>query len=156
MAINKSLETDIAIVKSDIGQIGSLFLKLETTLDKLTDVNNNLSQIIAVHEQRLNEGAREFNSLRTDIDSAENRFDDEVKDLHSRLTTNTRDLENKMTNEIDKVLEAIKDLKIHISDRHDKLEQRVAMLEKWRWIIVGIFVAGSLFLPEIKSLFFPL
>lgn len=151
MATNKSLETEIAVIQTDIVQIGSLFQKLEITLDKLTDVNNNLSQIIAVHEQRLNEGAKEFTSLKTDMETAENRFDDEVKDMHSRLTSNTRDLENKMTNEIDKVLEAIKDLKIHISERHDKLEDRVAMLEKWRWIIVGIFVATSLFLPEIKT-----
>jgi peptidoglycan hydrolase CwlO-like protein len=151
MATNKSLETEIAVIQTDIGQIGSLFQKLEITLDKLTDVNNNLSQIIAVHEQRLNEGAKEFTSLKTDMDTAENRFDDEVKDMHSRLTSNTRDLENKMTHEIDKVLEAIKDLKTHLNIRHDKLEDRVAMLEKWRWIIVGIFVATSLFLPEIKT-----
>lgn len=140
----KSLETEIALVKSDVNQIGQLFGKLETALDKITDVSNNIGQILAVHEQRLKDGEVQFDKLKKEMGNAENKFDDEVKDLHSRLTTNTREIEQKMSNEIDKVLEAIKDLKGHMVDKHDKLETRLAALERWRWILLGAFIAGAM------------
>ena len=156
MATVKSLETEIAVIKNDVNQIGQLFSKLETALDKITDVSNNIGQILAVHEQRLKDGEVHFDELRKDMDNAEDKFDNEVKDLHSRLTTNTREIEQKMSNEVDKVLEAIKDLKSHMVDKHDKLETRLAALERWRWILLGAFIAGAMLVGNgvtFKSLF---
>tara|TARA_Y100000389_G_scaffold201169_1_gene243196 strand:- start:2658 stop:3128 length:471 start_codon:yes stop_codon:yes gene_type:complete len=152
MATVKSLETEIAVVKNDVNQIGNLFSKLETALDKITDVSNNIGQILAVHERRLKDGEVHFEELRKDMDEAEDKFDDEVKDLHSRLTTNTREIEQKMSNEIDKVLEAIKDLKSHLGDKQSKLEDRLTALERWRWILLGIVLAGGFMLGNGLSL----
>ena len=143
MATVKSLETEVALVKNDVSQIGNLFEKLEVALDKITDVNNSISQMLAVHEQRLTEGDREFIEMKQELNLAENKFDNEVKELHSRLTTNTREIETKMSDEIDKVLEAIKDLKSHMVVNQEKLDKRITALEKWRWIILGAFAAGG-------------
>jgi len=146
MATVKTLETEVALVKNDVNQIGQLFSKLETALDKITDVSNNIGQILAVHEQRLKDGEIHFDELKKEMEQAEDKFDDEVKDLHSRLTTNTREIEQKMSNEIDKVLEAIKDLKLHLGDKQSKLEDRLTALERWRWILLGIVIAGGVIL----------
>jgi chromosome segregation ATPase len=148
----KSLETQVALVKQDVSQIGQLFSKLETALDKITDVSNNIGQILAVHEQRLEGGEKKFETLRFDMNNAEDKFDNEVKDLHSRLTSNTREIENKMSKEIDKVLDSIKDLKDHLIDKNDKIENRLAALERWRWILVGAMLVGAMIVPELPSL----
>jgi len=129
MATVKQVEAELTVVKHDVNQIGKLFVKLEATLDKLGTVCNNATQILAVHEQRLSEGERTFNNIQQDM----------------------AELEEKMSKDIDKVLEAIKDLKIHIGTKHDKLEDRIENLEKWRWIIIGALVAGGMFLPEIRN-----
>ena len=125
----KQVEAELTVVKHDVQQMGGLFVKLEATLDKLTTVCNSATQILAVHEQRLSEGERTFNAIQ--------------KDMH--------ELEDKMTKEIDKVLDAIKDLKSHMVTKHDKLEDRIENLEKWRWILIGALVAGGIFLPEIRT-----
>lgn len=129
MATVKQVEAELTVVKHDVNQIGSLFVKLEATLDKLGTVCNNATQILAVHEQRLSEGERNFNNIHQDM----------------------AELEEKMSKDIDKVLDAIKDLKIHIGTKHDKLEDRIENLEKWRWILIGVLVAGGMFLPEIRN-----
>lgn len=125
----KQVEADLTVVKHDINQMGNLFVKLEATLDKLTTVCNNATQILAVHEQRLSEGERTFNAIQEDMEN----------------------LEDKMTKEIDKVLDAIKDLKSHMVSKHDKLETRIENLEKWRWILIGALLAGGMFLPELRN-----
>ena len=151
MATVKTLETEVALVKQDLNQMGSLFVKLEATLDKISDVCNNCTQILAVHEQRLHDGELQFNALREDMSDIEETIDSEIKDLHSRITTQHREMEEKMSKEIDKVLDAIRDLKSHMIEKHDSLEDRVKQLEKWRWIIIGILLAAGMFLPEIRS-----
>ena len=132
--------------------MGQLFSKLEVALDKITDVSNNIGQILAVHEQRLQDGEKEFQTLKDEMVTAESKFDNEVKDLHSRLTSNTRELESKMSKEIDKVLDSIKDLKDHLIDKNDKIEQRLTALERWRWILVGAMFVAVIFLPELPNI----
>lgn len=148
----KTLETEVALVKQDVNQIGQLFSKLETALDKITDVSNNIGQILAVHEQRLQYGEEEFETLKADMKNAEDKFDDEVKDLHSRLTSNTREIESKMSKEIDKVLDSIKDLKDHLITKNDKIEERLTALERWRWILVGAVFVAAVLIPEMPNL----
>lgn len=142
----KSLDTELAVVKNELSQMGQLFSKLEIALDKITDVSNNIGQLLAVHERRLEDGEQEFEDMKKDMEQAEKKFDSEIKELHSRLTTNTRELETKMTNEVDKVLEAIKDLKSHMVEKHDNLEERLHSLERWRWILLGAFAVGGMLL----------
>ena len=75
------------------------------------------------------------------------RWDSDLKELHSRITTNTRELrehqiaaENKMLNE----MRAIR----------TQLDSRVAVLEKWRWIIVGGSIIVGLLISNPDSLLF--
>ena len=148
---NAALETEVALVKNDLSQMGQLFSKLEVALDKITDVSNNIGQILAVHEQRLQDGEKEFKTLKDEMVSAESKFDNEVKDLHSRLTSNSREIENKMSKEIDKVLDSIKDLKEHLITKNDKIEERLTALERWRWILVGAVFVAAVLIPEMPN-----
>ena len=50
MATVKSIDTELAVVKNEVGQMGQLFAKLEIALDKITDVSNNIGQILAVQK----------------------------------------------------------------------------------------------------------
>jgi predicted nucleic acid-binding Zn-ribbon protein len=147
----KSLETELAIVKNEIGQIAHLFSKLEITLEKITNVSTNVSQILAVHERRLQENDLQFESVKNRMEISDGRVKDDIKDLHSRVTSTSREVEEKMSKEIDKVLHAIQDLKIHMLEKDNKLEERIETLERWRWIMVGILIAAGIFLPEIRN-----
>ena len=147
----KSLETELAIVKNEIGQIGHLFSKLEITLEKITNVSANVSQILAVHERRLHETDLQFESVKNRMEIGDGRVKEDIKDLHSRVTSTSREVEEKMSREIEKVLHAIQDLKTHMLEKNTKLEERIETLERWRWIMVGILIAAGAFLPEIRN-----
>jgi predicted nucleic acid-binding Zn-ribbon protein len=151
MSTVKSLETELAIVKNEIGQIAHLFTKLEITLEKITNVSTNVSQILAVHERRLQENDLQFESVKNRMEISDGRVKEDIKDLHSRVTSTSREVEEKMSKEIDKVLDAIQDLKTHMLEKDNKLEERIETLERWRWIMVGILMAAGIFLPEIRN-----
>ena len=137
----KTLYSDLSqLIRNDLTPFPKsiLFLKIYHILFVISEIGSvaqkemTYAEIIAL--------------LRKEIDDADDKFNDEVKDLHSRLTTNSREIESKMSNEIDKVLDAIKDLKSHMVNKHDALEERLVALERWRWILIGAIMVGGLLL----------
>ena len=57
-------------------------------------------------------------------------FTADIKELHSRITTNTKDMTALMTQQHKEQKDVIDRLK-------DEISNRVGVLEKWRWIIIG-------------------
>jgi len=79
------------------------------------------------------------------LESRRKEWDNDLKELHSRITTNSRELrehqimsENKMLNELRNI--------------RNQLDNRVAVLEKWRWIIVGGSIIIGLMVSNPNSM----
>jgi chromatin segregation and condensation protein Rec8/ScpA/Scc1 (kleisin family) len=79
------------------------------------------------------------------LESRRKEWDNDLKELHSRITTNSRELrehqimsENKMLNELRNI--------------RQQLDNRVAVLEKWRWIIVGGSIIIGLMISNPNSM----
>ncbi len=49
-----SLDTEVAVLKSDVARMTSLFEKLDTAIERMGDVSNSIARMLAVHEERLN------------------------------------------------------------------------------------------------------
>ena len=61
---------------------------------------------------------------------AEQEFTADIKELHSRITSNTKEIMTTASAQHKEHIEAIQRLR-------DDLQNRVGVLEKWRWIIIG-------------------
>lgn len=48
-----NLETEVAVLKSDVTRMASLFSRLDTAIEKMGDVSNNIAKMLAVHEELL-------------------------------------------------------------------------------------------------------
>ena len=135
-----NLKTDIALLKKDAKTGEQIHQRLEVAIDKLTDITISLKGMLVQQETKLQKAEETDNDIFITLESRRKEWDNDLKELHSRITTNTRELrehqvisENKMLNE----MRAIR----------YQLDQRVAVLEKWRWIIVG----GSIFIGLMLS-----
>ena len=134
------LTTEIALLKKGAKTSERIHQRLEVAIDKLTDITISLKGMLVQQETKLQKAEETDNDIFITLESRRKEWDNDLKVLHSRITTNTRELrehqvisENKMLNE----MRAIR----------YQLDQRVAVLEKWRWIIVG----GSIFIGLMLS-----
>lgn len=57
----------IAVLEKDISQIIGLFHKLDTTIDKLSEVSSSIKQMIAIHEVRLNQQEKTNDKVASDF-----------------------------------------------------------------------------------------
>lgn len=148
-----STETEIALVKSEINQMGQLFLKLENALDKITEVCNNIGQMLAVHDERLNNQEDYADELKEQIEMHRKEHQADIKELHSRLTTAQREISKAAQADVEKVLASIDSLKAEVSGKLSEQDQRISSLEKWRWIVVGAVIITGFALPIIVEFF---
>ena len=124
-----NVETEIELLKRDVSEMKQIHLRLDTAIDKIADVSSSLHTIMAVHEEKL---LRQEETL----DGQEKEFRDNIQELHSRITTNAKESHKTMGDMERRLLEELQTIRKEMSNR-------VGMLEKWKWVIIGgSIVAG--------------
>ena len=124
-----TIKTDLELLKKEVQDMKQIHTRLDTAIEKLTDVSSCVNRILAVHEEKI---ARQED----DIVSNEKEIKDNIQDLHSRITSNYKELTVLINQHNLKDEERFHKLKSEFSSR-------VGILEKWRWIIIGgSIVAG--------------
>jgi len=114
------------VVDIEVGVLKSVVAKLDTSLEKIAEVSNSISRLLAVHDERINNIEK----------NADNR-DLEMKDLQVRITTQTKEIFDKLDHMETRMEDQIKALEKSIKDEQSKIDTRVLVLEKWRWYLIG-------------------
>ena len=140
-----STETELEVLKSVVG-------KIDQSLEKMTDVSNNISKILAVHEARLSR-----------LESDKDEFSDDMKILHKRITESFAELGDKLHAMEDRL--DLKYQKQAMNNQNDhqaiqkeiqkdinELSSRIRALENWRWWMMGFGVAFGVVLAKVVPL----
>ena len=143
----ENLKTEIALLKKDAKTGELIHSRLEIAIDKLSEIVISCKQMLAQQEQKLTRAEQTDDDIFITLESRRKEWDNDLKELHSRITTNTRELrehqvhsENKMLNEIRMV--------------RTQLSERVGVLEKWRWLIIGGSIILGLMMSNPDSMLF--
>ena len=86
------LETEVQLIKRDIEDVKSIHTRLDVAIDKLTDVSNSIHRMLAVHEEKLARQEEASVELEQQIEKRRSEVLTKIDDLHSRITTNTKEI----------------------------------------------------------------
>jgi len=143
-----SVETELALIKQDVVNIFELFGKLDLAISKFGDISNNINKLLAVHEERINSNEKQAFALERTIVTIETNLEQDIKELHSRITTTTREIADDLCESEKRIMGAIKELKQELYKERDEvnkkskdLETRISALEKWKWVVMGASTA---------------
>ena len=152
MPTQPKLDRELATIKADVAAMGHLFEKLDDAIEKIGDASANISSILAVHEQRIDNTEQLVNERRRESIDA-------VKEVHSRISTASRErmeehrqVQAEMKVSEEKILAAINELRKEINKDQQHLEERINKLERWRWILMGVLVGLSLVVPNMGKI----
>ncbi len=151
----ETLKTKVAIIEKEISQINDLFGKLDSTIDRMTEVSISVNQMLAMHETQIKQTAEDAENLFHLIEKRRMENDENLKELHSRITTGNKEITQDMNAHIIQILQAIEEVKDVMiarekSVRNDQsdLEDRLAEVEKKQYFMMGVgavfgFIAGA-------------
>ena len=115
----KEILIDIAGLKKDVEQVNQIHNRLDTAIDKLTDVSTSIKQMLAVHEEKISRQEQTDEVIFTKLRERQLEIDTVYKELQKEIQQTEK-----------RLLIEIKSLKLDIGGR-------VGTLEKYKWLILG-------------------
>jgi len=113
------IKVEIEGLKKDIQNVTNLNSRIDSAIEKLTDVSTDIKQMLAVHEEKI---SRQEQIDEVIFDKLKERAG-EIDNIHRELTKEIQHVEKRL-------LVEIKQVRLEIGGR-------VGMLEKYRWLIMG-------------------
>ena len=141
----ENLKTEIALLKKDAKTGELIHQRLEIAIDKLSEIVISCKQMLAQQEQKLQKAEQTDDDIFVTLESRRKEWDTDLKELHSRITTNTRELRESQYHLESKLLNEIRMVRTQLSER-------VGVLEKWRWLIIGGSIIVGLLISNPESM----
>jgi len=131
------LETEVKLLKKELEDQRKIHDRLDVAIEKLTDVSNSIHRMLAVHEEKLTRQEEALESRRVEISS-------QISELHSRVTTNTKEIMLSATKQHDNQNKQIQKIR-------EDLNKRIGVLEKWRHVLVGCSIVAGFILHKFMD-----
>ena len=142
-----NLKTEIALLKKDAKTGELIHQRLEIAIEKLSDIGVSCKQMLSQQQTRLERAEQTDDDIFITLESRRKEWDNDLKELHSRITTNSRELREFQIQSENKMLDEIRMVRTQLSER-------VGVLEKWRWVIIGGSIIIGLMMSNPDSVLF--
>jgi predicted nucleic acid-binding Zn-ribbon protein len=113
------LRVEIEGIKKDLENVGNINNRLDTAIEKLTDVSTSIKSMLAVHEVKIERQEK-----------TDEIIFEKIKDRADEIDSVYRELQREI-NQIERRL------LIEIKALRNDIGSRVGMLEKLKWILFG-------------------
>ena len=124
------LETEVELLKKELHDQKKIHDRLDVAIEKLTDVSNSINRMLAVHEEKLARHEESIIEAEQKIEVRRTELSKQIDELHSRITTNTKEIMTAAANQHSLQNKEIQKIR-------DELVSRVGVLEKWRHVLIG-------------------
>jgi len=133
------IEMKVGLLEKDIQQTNHVYEKLSESIEKIQEMNDTMIRMITIHEQRHEHHAK-----------AEENLKEDIKELHSRITTVSRELHERIDQVERHITERLDDLRIelikHAKNDPNRLSNTLQEIDRYKWMILGGAIAlGWLF-----------
>jgi archaellum component FlaC len=90
-----------------------------------------------IEAERIARLEAQVEGIKTDVAAVKS----DIKELHSRITTGNREIMDKLDEKIDELAQSDKEQHDVMSKTMNAIKDRVDILERWKWMIVGGAIA---------------
>jgi predicted nucleic acid-binding Zn-ribbon protein len=111
---------------NDFEQLERIVEKLDVSIDKLTEVSNNISKLLAVHDTRINI-----------IEKDTVRNEDDIRDIHVKMDNIAKEINKKLDQSMANSVDGHAKIQAAIEEQIKGIDARVRVLEVWRWVVIG-------------------
>ena len=101
-------------------------LRFEYAIEKLTEVSADLSKMLAVHDQRLNQQEKQMTVIEDAMEKRQEQSEVKWKDVYDTIRVEDKN-----------ILEEINKLRQESIVRHESLTEKIAEIQQKLWMYMG-------------------
>ena len=139
------LTTDVEILKREVADMKLIHGRLDSAITKITDVTNSINRMLAVHEEKLASQEQEIARQENDTIERKREFEKDVEIIHERIKNTKEELSSMMSKQHEEQSDAINSIKLDLKDR-------VGVLERWRWLLIGGCIVIGFILHKVMNI----
>lgn len=114
------MKVDIGVLKTQVSSITQLCNKMDSVIDKLMDNQDRL-----------------VTQIYNDMEKRKQDTIDDIKEVHSRITTIDRNLSDKLELTERRIMDEIKSLRNQITEHNKKEDSEIRKILEWKWTAAG-------------------
>ena len=120
--MNESVElkVDVEVLKNQVLTITQLCGKMDSVIEKLVDN----------HDRMVNQIYNDMEKRKADTNA-------DIKEIHSRITTISREVADKVELTERRIMEEIKSLREDIAEHNKKEDDDLKKILQWKWMVAG-------------------
>ena len=117
---NTNMKVDVGILKTQVATLTQLCNKMDSVIDKLMEKQDKIT-----------------NDLYGEIEDKRKETVEDIKELHSRITTVDRNLSDKIELTERRIMEKIDNLHQTINDHNEREDTELKKILEWKWMAAG-------------------
>ena len=137
MSEDFNTRVEIELLKKDVSIMTSLCEKFDKTIDKMQEIASSLSKMVSLQEQRLETQESATKEVQSILEMRRIEHNNDIKDLHSRITTVNRELSDKIEETEKTILAELHEMRRELKDDKMTFGERLGKIEIWKYTVVG-------------------
>ena len=167
-------ERDISVLQKENEIQARIFIKFETTIEKIQDLTESMHRLISIHDERIKfqekiaddlkntassvasklaETAKNTAiSLEQETQSVRAEMKNEMKELEIRLTTKLEDTETRILEKISELQLEWKEEKKDNKNQSSSIDGIKGKLLSYKWFVMGGLIVAGILLGKITAI----
>lgn len=127
------VKIDVEVLKEKVLTLTQLCAKMDAVIEKLVDNHERITT-----------------QIYNDMQKREDSKDADLKEVHSRITTISRELSDKVELTERRLMDEIKALRADIAKHNKKEDDDLQKLLQWKWMVAGGVVVLAWIIANVK------
>ncbi len=127
------LKVDVEVLKTQVSNITHLCEKMDTIIEKLVDNHDRM-----------------VNQIYDDMNKRKDDTIQDIKELHSRITTVDRNMTDKLELTERRIMDEIKSLRSTIDEHNKKEDEDLKKIFQWKWMVAGGVIVLAWIISNVK------
>lgn len=146
---DQDIRVDIELLKKDVTTMSALLEKFDTTIDKMQEIASNLSRMVSLQEQRLENQERVTAEVQSILEMRRLEHNNNIKEVYNRINTVNKELTDKIEDTERTILAELQNLRDDIHKKNEGIGSRLGQIEMWKYglgivILVLVWLAGQI------------
>lgn len=148
----QEIKVDIELLKKDVVTMSALLEKFDTTIDKMQEIASNLSKMVSLQEQRLENQERITSEVQSVLEMRRLEHNNNIKDIYNRINTVNKELTDKIEDTEKTILEELQKIREDLTKKDEGIASRIGNIEMWRYGIILVIVVMAWFAGQANVL----
>lgn len=145
---DSEIKVDIELLKKDVITMSALLEKFDTTIDKMQEIASNLSRMVSLQEQRLENQEKITKEVQSVLEMRRQEHNNNIKEVYNRINTVNKELTDKIEDTEKTILAELQKIRDDLHKKDEGFGVRLGKIEMWKYavglvVIVLAWIAGQ-------------